>query len=116
MIEEEILPLFSQNLSPTELQNQLETNCPVLIASYHEVMRTTISSITARDVISECIIGNTSFQPGTRVIIPYRQMLLDEQVFGADAESFNPCRFLKNPGLAKNSSFRPFGGGLSYCP
>jgi cytochrome P450 len=43
-------------------------------------------------------------------------MLLDENVFGADAEVFNYARFLKNPELARNISFRPFGGGLAYCP
>ncbi|KAH8586512.1 cytochrome P450 [Bisporella sp. PMI_857] len=116
MVEEEILPIVSQNLSVKELQYRLEKDCPVLIACYNEVMRTTVSSITARDVISECVIGDKTLQPGARVVIPYRQMLLDEQVFGADAESFNPHRFLKNPGLAKSSSFRPFGGGLAYCP
>ena len=43
-------------------------------------------------------------------------MLLDEQDFGADADSFNPFRLVQDPGLVKSSSFRPFGGGLAYCP
>lgn len=48
--------------------------------------------------------------------MPYRQMLLDEKVFGSDANVFNHLRFLHNPALAKSPSFRPFGGGTNLCP
>lgn len=37
-------------------------------------------------------------------------------MFGADAQQFNPYRFLHNKSLAKSLSFRPFGGGKTYCP
>ena len=108
--------LMSQNPSTMELQARLGNNCPILMACYQEVIRTTVSSITARVVVSECVIGDKKLPPGACVIIPYRQMLLDEQIFGADADSFNPLRFVRDPGLVKSSSFWPFGGRLAYCP
>lgn len=101
--------------SPESLQDQFQ-KCPVLTATYYETIRTVTSSISAREVISECIIGNLQFQPGTRVIIPSRQTLVDDNVVGTDAKSFDINRFLHNPGLEKSHSFRPFGGGKSYCP
>jgi hypothetical protein len=77
-------------------------------------------------VVSECTIGNLQFQPRTRVIILSRQKLIDSNIFGFDIfgfdifgfdpKTFDVNRFLRNPGLVKSQSFRPFGGGISYCP
>ncbi|KAF2188047.1 cytochrome P450 [Zopfia rhizophila CBS 207.26] len=107
-IEAEILPLLTHSppLPLNTLQKHLET-LPILTAAYNETLRTTVSSITARDVIAPVSIANKQLSLGARVIIPYRQMLLDTNAFGADAETFNPDRFLRNPSLVKNSSFRP---------
>jgi cytochrome P450 len=46
----------------------------------------------------------------------HRQVLLDENAFGADAQEFNPERFLKKPNLVRNKSYSPFGGGAMLCP
>jgi len=46
----------------------------------------------------------------------HRQILTDENVFGADAQMFNPNRFLHNPNLARSKSYTPFGGGAMLCP
>ena len=43
-------------------------------------------------------------------------MLFDRGVFGEDAEAFNPSRFLNDGKLNNSLSFRPFGGGATYCP
>lgn len=116
-IENEIMPHVQADppLAPTELQDKLET-CPLLKATYHETLRFFASSTAARDVMSDCVIGGSRLNKGSRLLIPYRQMLLDEQVFGADSSQFNPARFLCHPALTKHPSFRPFGGGLAYCP
>lgn len=114
-VEEEIAPHMSKDLSPSGLQDQLDT-LPLLNAIYYETLRTTASSISVRDVLEDCIIRNTKLQKGSRLVIPFRQMLLDENVFGPDAEAFNPDRFLHNPELAKDPSYRPFGGGVTFCP
>lgn len=114
-VEREIEPLFDEELSPAEFQSQLD-RLPLLNAVFHETLRTTASSISIRDVLEDCEISSLKLTKGARLIIPYRQMLLDEEVFGADADSFNPDRFLHNPDLVKHPSFRPFAGGTTFCP
>jgi cytochrome P450 len=117
-IEKEVNPLCattSPTTCPELFQKKLE-RCPILTATYYETLRTVTSSISAREVVSECTIGSLRFQADTRVIIPSRQTLIDDSIFGANAKSFDINRFLKNPRLIKSPSFRPFGGGISYCP
>lgn len=50
------------------------------------------------------------------MVIPYRQMMLDENTFGANVNKFCHERFLQNPNLHKHPNYRPFGGGSSLCP
>lgn len=116
-IEQEIFPYTQANppLCPAELQEKLE-QCPLLTATYNETLRVFTSSTAARDVKTECVIGGVTLEEGSRLVIPYRQMQFDEEVFGANASDFDPARFFLNPSLAKHPSFRPYGGGLAYCP
>lgn len=90
-------------------------DCPRLDAVYHEVLRLTTASTSIRTVISPTWIGGKELAVGNDVFLPFRQMHLDPAVFGSDAHEFNPTRFLDNK-LAKSSSYRPFGGGTTYCP
>lgn len=46
----------------------------------------------------------------------HRQILTDEAAFGADAQSFNPERFLHRPSLVRHKCYSPFGGGAMLCP
>lgn len=48
--------------------------------------------------------------------MPSRQLHTNENVWGENVRDFDPFRFLKRKGLARHSSFRPFGGGGTYCP
>ena len=86
------------------------------MALYHEVLRLATSSVSVRDVQTQARIGGKLLRPGNRVLLPYRQMLFDRGVFGEDAEAFNPNRFLNDGKLNNSLSFRPFGGGATYCP
>ncbi|KAF1995244.1 cytochrome P450 [Amniculicola lignicola CBS 123094] len=117
LIEDEVRPLFlgSAEPSPEEVMGCLN-NMPVLSAAYNEALRICTSSITVRDVLKDCTVGRVSLQKGSRLLIPYKQMLLDEHVFGSDPESFQVGRFLEKPELAKDPSSRSFGGGITYCP
>lgn len=60
---------------------------------------------------------------GNRIMIPYRLLHFDENVYGHDPHNFHPERFAPsvemNGGTKKDPtrgpSWRPFGGGKSLC-
>lgn len=54
--------------------------------------------------------------PGKVVLIPCRQLHFDERHFGGNALQFRPERFLEDKDLSRSTSFKPFGGGTTYCP
>ncbi|KAF4633341.1 hypothetical protein G7Y89_g4783 [Cudoniella acicularis] len=116
-ITNEITPILSASpqLAPIELASRL-SECARLVAVYNETIRLTASSVSVRTVVGPANIDNLNLEKGARLVIPYRQMLLDEQFFGADAQSFNHERFFHNPALAKSPSYKPFGGGTTLCP
>lgn len=96
--------------------DQLMNYCPRLEALFLEVMRLTASSTTMRKIISPTEIGGKILCSGYRVLVPYRQLHYNEDVFGEDASKFDPERFLVTKDLIHHPSFRPFGGGANYCP
>lgn len=114
-IQKEVLPHIENLSLLNEVLPKLQA-CKWLMATYQETLRITISSTSVRHVSETCVIGSKVLQKDAQVIIPYRQMLMDNRVFGADASTFNPARFVNNPGLLNHSSYRPFGGGITYCP
>lgn len=103
------------NEGTTDLESRLE-RCPRLEAVFNEVVRLTSSSSSIRNVTSLTEIGGKLLHKGTKVLIPYRQLHLNEDIFGADLLHFNAERFFTNKELARSSSYRPFGGGVTYCP
>ncbi|MCJ1471274.1 hypothetical protein MMC07_009922, partial [Pseudocyphellaria aurata] len=97
----------------------LLNRCPHLEALYHEVLRYASSGASLRSVIAPTVVGNSKVLPvGTKVLGSYQQLHYDESVFGDDTQEFKVDRFLRpeNAGLTKGKSFRPFGGGPTYCP
>jgi cholesterol 7alpha-monooxygenase len=112
-IRNEIVPVVNEGL--IGLEYRLE-QCLFLDSVYNEALRITASSSSIRTVLSTTDIGGKQLRSGTKVLIPYRQLHFNEDVWGTDAKTFDPERFLKNKNLARNSSFRPFGGGTTYCP
>lgn len=112
-LRQEINPAITD--SSPGLEYRLE-QCPRLKAVYYEVLRLAVSSATIRGIQSTVEIGGKILQSGVNILIFYRQLHHNPNVFGADSERFDPERFLQNKSLAKNPSFRPFGGGKTYCP
>lgn len=111
-IRNEITPAFvGQKLS---VQYLIE-KCPILDASFHEILRLTTGASSARTVESKTVVGNHTLFPNAKIIIPYRQLHYDEQIFGSDTRTFDPVRFLQNKDLHKSPYFKPFGGGTTYC-
>ena len=97
------------------MQHLLE-NSPVLKSVYNEVLRLVNGAVSARKVIAPTEIGGKILSKGNSILIPYRQLHFNTDVFGPDADHFIPGRFLNNKDLLHNPSFRPYGGGATYCP
>jgi hypothetical protein len=111
----EIGPHLATSDSSTELVSKLQSTL-WLMATFYETLRITVSSTSVRRVQETCVVANKTLEKHAQVIVPYRQMLMDDQVFGSDADTFNPVRFIENPALVRHQSYRPFGGGVTYCP
>ena len=109
----EIEPICAEGMHNLEMR--LEERCPLLDAVYCESLRLTSSSSTVRHVRQTVDLGTKTLRAGANVLIPYRQLHRNEQVFGQDAESFRPERFLQNKELRRSPYYRPFGGGLTHC-
>ena len=114
-IRSEILQVVQGSSDPSAMALSL-ADCARTQAVYHEVLRLATSSVSVRNVAVSTTIGGKQLRPGSRIIIPYRQLLFDDSVFGHDAAEFNPWRFLENKSLHRSTSFKPFGGGTTYCP
>lgn len=114
-VRKEIQPAVRASSSANDLAERLD-RCPHLDSIFHEVLRLTSSSSSIRNVLSPLVVGGKYLRAGNKVLIPYRQLHVDETVFGANVRSFDPDRFLKNKLLTKSSSYRPFGGGSTLCP
>ena len=97
------------------LETRLE-ECPRLAALYDEVLRLTASSASIRTVESDTPLRNVVLSAGGKVLMPFRQLHFNKEVFGSNVNEFDAERFLRDKSLGKSSSFRPFGGGATYCP
>lgn len=113
LLRAEIEPACSEGADG--LAYRLES-CPRLNAVLFEVLRLTSSTSTIRRVDDTTYVGDKVLRKNTDILIPYRQLHLDESVFGPNTSDFNARRFLDNKDLSRSPSFRPFGGGSTYCP
>jgi cytochrome P450 len=98
---------------PGGLAERLES-CVQLVSIYNEILRLNTASASIRAVAATTDLGDVTLSAGAKVLIPYRQFHFDTKVFGGNASQFDAGRFL-NSGLSKDPSFRPFGGGTTYC-
>ena len=113
MIEEETEGAFTDgNINMTWLLD----SCPRLNAFFDEIMRITNSSASVRSVVSDTVLGDFILRAGTKVMIPYRQLHFNEDAYGSNVAELDPERFLKSKNLKRSLSYRPFGGGSTYCP
>ncbi|KAJ4419067.1 hypothetical protein N0V82_005190 [Gnomoniopsis sp. IMI 355080] len=95
---------------------QLSEKCPNLDAAFHEVLRVKNAAGSMRMVNQEMTLGGKAIRPGNVIHIPFRQLHTNENVWGDQALEFDHSRFLKQKSLTRNPSYKPFGGGESYCP
>lgn len=81
-----------------------------------EMLRISAFSASVRFITADTIIGGKVLRHGHRLMVPYRQLHMNEGVFGDRVGEFHHERFLDKPRLAHSNSFKPFGGGITYCP
>ena len=112
VIRAEIEPAVSQGLQG--LDSRLG-QCHHLVTIYHEMLRLYTASASVRGISADTDICNVTLKAGGKVLVPYRQLHMDQAFWGSDAEEFNAERFLNSKNLDKSSNFRPFGGGTTYC-
>jgi cytochrome P450 len=115
-INQEVIAVGA-NFSDVASMPSALSGCRHLSAIYHEVLRLVNSPISLRHVTRTTRTAtNKVLRQGNQVMLAHRQLLRDEAVFGAEADSFHPERFLKNEELIKSRSYTPFGGGTRLCP
>ena len=90
-------------------------NCPLLNAAFNETLRVTSVNSSARNIEAPVVVGGKTLTTDGKIMMPYRQLHIDEHVFGPDTKSFNAYRFFNNKDLSRSPSFKPFGGGSTYC-
>jgi cytochrome P450 len=111
----------------------LRESCPLLNSVYKESMRLIAPMTSARYVLADTIVADTYLlKKDTVVQIAGGVLHADQEIWGPDADSFNPHRFLYTPNGTKSNAdgtitnskssavhpaaFRGFGGGSSLCP
>ncbi|CEI70463.1 unnamed protein product [Fusarium venenatum] len=63
--------------------------CLKLNAIYYETLRVHGGASGLRRVASDTVIGGFTFKAGSDVIMPYRQLHVDKEIWGQDAKSFD---------------------------
>jgi cytochrome P450 len=87
---------------------------PLLRGVWDETLRVTAFSSSVRFVAEDTVIGGKLLRKDRRIMMPYRQMHLNEAVFGERTGEFDAERFVRNPKLRRYNM--AFGGGSSKCP
>ncbi|CAG8948903.1 hypothetical protein HYFRA_00002029 [Hymenoscyphus fraxineus] len=95
--------------------NYLLDSCPKLNSVWEETMRIKTLAASVRYLTADIKLNGKILRKGNRIMIPQQQLHLSE-TFGDNITTFDPDRFLKNPSLKRNASFKPFGGGTTLCP
>lgn len=113
-VKSEVITAMDGSGSLNDFSDRLE-KCPQLNAVFNEVLRLISSSMAIRNVASSMTVGGKTLRAGTKVIIPFRQMHFNKDVWGLDVLEFNPERF-QGKDKSRTPNFRPFGGGTTHCP
>ncbi len=99
-----------------DLTRLRDGHCPLLDDLWNETIRLSAYSASVRFITRDTIIGGKVLRRGARLMIPYRQLHFDEDVFGPGVDEFRPERFAEKPSLLRSDNWRPFGGGTTMCP
>lgn len=89
---------------------------PNLDAIFNEALRCNGGAMVSRIVMEPITIGGKLLEAGNAIIIPSRQLHMNEKVWGQNRQEFDAFRFKRQKTLSRHPSYRPFGGGNTYCP
>ncbi|KAG8157668.1 hypothetical protein KVR01_012330 [Diaporthe batatas] len=112
-IKKEIQPAWDGR---TVDMGYLLNHCPLLASFYEEMLRLNNEPVGIRLVADPVTIGGKELQPGRKLLMPYKQLHLDQSVFGANVDAFDARRFMNDKSLERSTSWRPFGGAKTHCP
>lgn len=100
--------------------DKISTTFPKWEAFLREVLRLKAYNVSGRAVLRDTTLeGGYLLKKDSILLIPSAEIHADEEVWGEDAESFRPERFLKGGGIRTGvpaSSYRTFGAGSTLCP
>ncbi|KAH7303534.1 putative cytochrome P450 [Stachybotrys elegans] len=94
----------------------LKENCPLLLSTYHEVLRYRTIGSSVREVREDTELGPFLLKKGAMLQMPARVIHTDASCWGNT--DFNPSRFLPEEKKSRPGDicFRAFGGGKTLCP
>ena len=98
---------------------RLKDSCPLLHSTLKEVLRLRTHSQSPRIVMADTKLSDRySLKKGSIVQIPSSILHRDPTIWGSDADTLNPRRFMKTEPRSKKDgpAFRAFGGGTTLCP
>ncbi|CAD0044824.1 unnamed protein product [Aureobasidium pullulans] len=86
----------------------MRDNCPNLLATFQEVLRTHSNSAPTRFVTDDV--------KGRVLLMPGMNMNYEPSIWGDDSQKFDPTRFKKETLKQRPTSFMSFGASPSLCP
>lgn len=95
----------------------VQDNCPLLLASFQETLRTRSNSAQLRVVHADTVLDESwLISAGSVLVIPAALINRSESVWGPNANEFNPQRFIDGaPKKNKASAFMSFGISPNMC-
>lgn len=106
-----------------------QQHCPLLISAWEETLRLVDSSSSVRMVAKDTMLADRYLLKANSVVhMPSGTTHLSTEIWGPDAATFNPRRFLKTTSDEKLDAagcekrklqvqgYFPFGGGKHLCP
>ncbi|KAI2469101.1 cytochrome P450 [Annulohypoxylon bovei var. microspora] len=115
----EVAQLAQNDSKPEEIDlAHVSTDCPVLLAAWHEVQRVHADPIFLRVVMQDFLLdGRYLLKKGSSVLIPAGVIHQDSGTWGSTSLDFNYERFLVDGRMKQYSgAVLTFGAGASMCP
>ncbi|KEQ82176.1 cytochrome P450 [Aureobasidium pullulans EXF-150] len=95
----------------------MRDNCPNLLATFQEVLRTHSNSAPTRFVTDDVVLNEKFLLKKGRVLLmPGMNMNYEPSIWGDDSQKFDPTRFKKETLKQRPTSFMSFGASPSLCP